>query len=961
MKNQAHPIIVVKRRKAKSHGAAHGSWKIAYADFMTAMMAFFLVMWLISISSPKELIQIAEYFRTPLATAVTGGDRISNSESPIPGGGDDYTQSQGEVNKQPNIEELKKRMEQSRLRKLRGDLDQLIESDPKLRALRPHLKIDLVQEGLRIQIIDSQNRPMFKTGSADVEPYMRDILRAIAPVLNGIPNRISLSGHTDDFPYASGEKGYSNWELSADRANASRRELMVGGLDSGKVLRVVGMAATMRLSDRGPDDAVNRRISLLVLNKQAEQAILHENAESQNEPWKNLRLHHRSVFPQCHQPNRGDSVSMDISDFYQTFFDEADELLADMEQHLLVLQPEAPDAEQLNAIFRAAHSIKGGAGTFGFSVLQETTHLMENLLDEARRGEMQLNTDIINLFLETKDIMQEQLDAYKQSQEPDAASFDYICQALRQLALEAKGETPSAVTRLSVVAKSEPQDEQSRSQSPRRIILSRLKAGEVDLLEEELGHLTTLTDVVKGADSLSAILPGDIAEDDITAVLCFVIEADQITFETVEVSPKISTPPVLKLAAEQAPTGRVEREKTTRSNESTSIRVAVEKVDQLINLVGELVITQSMLAQRSSELDPVNHGDLITSMGQLQRNARDLQESVMSIRMMPMEYVFSRYPRLVRDLAGKLGKQVELTLVGSSTELDKSLIERIIDPLTHLVRNSLDHGIELPEKRLAAGKNSVGNLILSAEHQGGNICIEVTDDGAGLNRERILAKAASQGLTVSENMSDDEVAMLIFAPGFSTAEQVTDVSGRGVGMDVVKRNIQEMGGHVEIQSKQGTGTTIRILLPLTLAILDGMSVRVADEVFILPLNAVMESLQPREADLHPLAGGERVLEVRGEYLPIVELWKVFNVAGAKTEATQGIVVILQSGGRRYALLVDQLIGQHQVVVKNLESNYRKVPGISAATILGDGSVALIVDVSALQAINREQRMANTAA
>ena len=654
-------------------------------------------------------------------------------------------------------------------------------------------------------------------------------------------------------------------------------------------------------------------------------------------------------------------MSMDISDFYQTFFDEADELLADMEQHLLVLQPEAPDAEQLNAIFRAAHSIKGGAGTFGFSVLQETTHLMENLLDEARRGEMQLNTDIINLFLETKDIMQEQLDAYKQSQEPDAASFDYICQALRQLALEAKDETPSAVTRLSVVAKSEPQDEQSRSQSPRRIILSRLKAGEVDLLEEELGHLTTLTDVVKGADSLSAILPGDIAEDDITAVLCFVIEADQITFETVDVSPKISTPPVLKLAAEQAPTGRVEREKTTRSSESTSIRVAVEKVDQLINLVGELVITQSMLAQRSSELDPVNHGDLITSMGQLQRNARDLQESVMSIRMMPMEYVFSRYPRLVRDLAGKLGKQVELTLVGSSTELDKSLIERIIDPLTHLVRNSLDHGIELPEKRLAAGKNSVGNLILSAEHQGGNICIEVTDDGAGLNRERILAKAASQGLTVSENMSDDEVAMLIFAPGFSTAEQVTDVSGRGVGMDVVKRNIQEMGGHVEIQSKQGTGTTIRILLPLTLAILDGMSVRVADEVFILPLNAVLESLQPREADLHPLAGGERVLEVRGEYLPIVELWKVFNVAGAKTEATQGIVVILQSGGRRYALLVDQLIGQHQVVVKNLESNYRKVPGISAATILGDGSVALIVDVSALQAINREQRMANTAA
>ena len=678
-------------------------------------------------------------------------------------------------------------------------------------------------------------------------------------------------------------------------------------------------------------------------------------------------------------------MSMDISDFYQTFFDEADELLADMEQHLLDLVPEAPDSEQLNAIFRAAHSIKGGAGTFGFTILQETTHLMENLLDEARRGEMQLNADIINLFLETKDIMQEQLDAYKSSVEPDADSFEYICQALRQLALEAKGETaPSVVNsaKLSVVDSTAMQEEAvakpelASEESKKRITLSRLKASEVDLLEEELGNLATLTDVVKGSDTLSATLDGNLAEDDIIAVLCFVIEADQIEFETVSAAPvaaeaeevavvtgpqPVAVAPAVKATASEAPHSRAEREKPARASESTSIRVAVEKVDQLINLVGELVITQSMLAQRSNELDPVNHGDLITSMGQLQRNARDLQESVMSIRMMPMEYVFSRFPRLVRDLAGKLGKQVELTQVGSSTELDKSLIERIIDPLTHLVRNSLDHGIELPEKRLESGKSPIGNLTLSAEHQGGNICIEVTDDGAGLNRERILAKAISQGMPIHENMSDDEVGMLIFAPGFSTAEQVTDVSGRGVGMDVVKRNIQEMGGHVEIQSKQGQGTTIRILLPLTLAILDGMSVRVADEVFILPLNAVMELLQPREEDLHPLAGGERVLEVRGEYLPLVELWKVFEVEGAKTEATQGIVVILQSAGRRYALLVDQLIGQHQVVVKNLESNYRKVPGISAATILGDGSVALIVDVSALQGLNREQRVAITAA
>jgi two-component system chemotaxis sensor kinase CheA len=672
---------------------------------------------------------------------------------------------------------------------------------------------------------------------------------------------------------------------------------------------------------------------------------------------------------------------MDISDFYQTFFDEADELLADMEQHLLDLVPEAPDSEQLNAIFRAAHSIKGGAGTFGFTILQETTHLMENLLDEARRGEMQLNTDIINLFLETKDIMQEQLDAYKSSAEPDAASFEYICNALRQLALEAKGDVVAAVpaAKLSVVDAIAAQDAAPVADRPAklRVVLSRLKESEVNLLEEELGNLATLSNVVKGKDSLAATLDDGISQDDIVAVLCFVIEADQIAFETETAAADVpvaveevveaaapavvtATPALKAVPKDNAAPARGEKP-AARSSESTSIRVAVEKVDQLINLVGELVITQSMLAQRSNELDPVTHGDLITSMGQLQRNARDLQESVMSIRMMPMEYVFSRFPRLVRDLASKLNKQIELTLMGSSTELDKSLIERIIDPLTHLVRNSLDHGIELPENRVAAGKSPVGNLILSAEHQGGNICIEVTDDGAGLNRERILAKAISQGMAVNENMTDEEVGMLIFAPGFSTAEQVTDVSGRGVGMDVVKRNIQEMGGHVEIQSKQGSGTTIRILLPLTLAILDGMSVKVADEVFILPLNAVMESLQPREEDLHPLAGGERVLEVRGEYLPLVELWKVFEVDGAKTEATQGIVVILQSAGRRYALLVDQLIGQHQVVVKNLESNYRKVPGISAATILGDGSVALIVDVSALQGLNREQRVAYTAA
>ncbi|MFS7308244.1 chemotaxis protein CheA [Rahnella inusitata] len=673
-------------------------------------------------------------------------------------------------------------------------------------------------------------------------------------------------------------------------------------------------------------------------------------------------------------------MSMDITDFYQTFFDEADELLADMEQHLLLLDPDAPDVEQLNAIFRAAHSIKGGAATFGFTVLQETTHLLENLLDGARRAEMSLSTDIINLFLETKDIMQEQLDAYKSSRDPDADSFEYICAALRQLALEVQQAREPAAD-LHVVTDESAQTVAAPAapvagKGGMRVRLSGLKPQEVPVMLEELGNLGDIVDPVQTEDSVEATLVTTVTEDDIIAVLCFVLEPEQISFtqatapaaaEPVAAVPVAVAAPVVPAAPRPAPVltavpdSEPPKPRAPKAPESTSIRVAVEKVDQLINLVGELVITQSMLAQRSDLLDPVAHSDLLNSMGQLERNARDLQESVMSIRMMPMEYVFSRFPRLVRDLASKLNKQIELTLLGSSTELDKSLIERIIDPLTHLVRNSLDHGVETPDVRIANGKPATGNLTLSAEHQGGNICIEVVDDGAGLNRERIIAKALSQGMNVSESMSDEDVGMLIFAPGFSTAEKVTDVSGRGVGMDVVKRNIQEMGGHVEIHSQQGKGTTIRILLPLTLAILDGMSVKVGKEVFILPLNAVMESLQPLAEDLHPLAGGERVLQVRGEYLPLVELYNVFEVEAAKTEATQGIVVILQSAGRRYALLVDQLIGQHQVVVKNLESNYRKVPGISAATILGDGSVALIVDVSALQALNRDKRATGASA
>jgi two-component system chemotaxis sensor kinase CheA len=385
----------------------------------------------------------------------------------------------------------------------------------------------------------------------------------------------------------------------------------------------------------------------------------------------------------------------------------------------------------------------------------------------------------------------------------------------------------------------------------------------------------------------------------------------------------------------------------------SSIRVSIEKVDELMNLVGELVITHAMIEQRAGGLDPKLHERLLTSIGQLTRNTRDLQDAVMSIRMMPMDHVFSRFPRMVRDLAQKLGKKVEFATYGASTELDKGLIERIVDPLTHLIRNSIDHGIETPQARLAAGKDETGKLSLSARHQGGNIMIEVSDDGGGLNRQKILAKARQQDPAISDLLPDAEVWDLIFMPGFSTAETITDISGRGVGMDVVKKNIETMGGNVDIRSAHGFGTTVSISLPLTLAIMDGMSIKVGQEIYILPLGYVIESLRPEADSIKEISGQGRVVRIRGEYLPLIPLYQIFGIEPRTTDPTQGMVVILESDGKVAALFVDDLVGQHQVVVKNLESNYRKVMGISGATILGDGGVSLIIDVAALLRSSRQ--------
>lgn len=680
------------------------------------------------------------------------------------------------------------------------------------------------------------------------------------------------------------------------------------------------------------------------------------------------------------------SSGVDLSQFYDTFFDEADELLADMERLLLELDIDDPDGDRLNAIFRAAHSIKGGAATFGtFGHLANTTHLLENLLDFIRDGEMALNQSLIDLFLESKDILSDQVLAYRSEQEPDAEVYERICAQLSAITdAHLKGEdTAKAATAPVDVPTAAPAPVAADSKTALRLTVANASDKDLAVLREEMTLMGDILHEEKEGSTLSLWLDTTVSAADIEAVCCFVVNADQLTLEheplpgqqpvvaqapapdpEPEPEPVIEPAPAPEPVVEPAVTKKKAARPANSSSgraESTTLRVDVEKIDQIINLVGELVITQAMLVQTASTLDPVIHDRLLNGIEQLERNARDLQESVMSIRMMPMEYVFSRFPRVVRENAARMHKEIRLVTKGAATELDKSLIERIIDPLTHLVRNSIDHGIEMPEKREAVGKDPEGTLTLSAQHQGGHIVIEVKDDGGGLNRERILKKAMANGLTTNENLPDEELWQLLFAPGFSTAEEVTAISGRGVGMDVVRRNIQSMGGHVQMSSREGLGTTTRIVLPLTLAILDGMSVQVGEEIFILPLSHVTESMQPTEEQMRSMTVEDHVMYVRGEYLPVIALGEVFSVEGYEKDLKKAIAVVLQAEDMRFALIVDHLIGQHQVVVKNLEANYRKIPGISAATILGDGSVALIVDVFALHRVTRERSPSMVAA
>ena len=644
-------------------------------------------------------------------------------------------------------------------------------------------------------------------------------------------------------------------------------------------------------------------------------------------------------------------MNIDMRRFHATFFEESREGLEAMEGGLLALEQGSRDGELVNSIFRAAHSIKGGSATFGFDNVAALTHVLETLLDELRSGVRSVSSADIDAMLASVDVLRALLAEAEHGHPADAAATAAVHAQLTAVVagngavVEVAATTPATDPAQGWQIDFAPSPSLFMSgNDPLRIL-------------RELEHLAPL-DVscridrlpdFRQMDPLEAYLAWDLAvlgavpRADVEEAFAWVVDDCELDIRPRAPASAASLP--IGIEQDVAQSASSAKSGSTSDAAESSIRVSVDKVDGLINLVGELVITQAMLKQVSSLLDPVQCERLFAGLDLLERNTRDLQEAVIGVRMLPVDAVFRRFPRLVRDLSARLGKQVRLRMVGESTELDKGLIERIADPLVHLVRNSIDHGLEMPQARLDAGKDATGTITLAASHQGGHIVIEVSDDGRGFDRERILAKALEKGLPVPENPTDAQVWDLIFQAGFSTAEAVTDLSGRGVGMDVVRRNIQGMGGEVQLESVSGKGTSVMIRLPLTLAILDGMTVAVGDETLVLPLSYVLEALQPKAEDIRTMAGEGRVLRVRGEYLPLVSLNQHYRYDAERAE--EPLVVVVESDGQKLALEVDELLGQQQVVVKNLENNYRRIEGVSGATIMGDGRVALIVDVGGL--------------
>lgn len=652
-------------------------------------------------------------------------------------------------------------------------------------------------------------------------------------------------------------------------------------------------------------------------------------------------------------------MSMDLQRFHATFFEESREGLDAMEAGLLALESGQQDPEIINSVFRAAHSIKGGAGTFGFDAIAALTHVLETLLDELRAGKRVLEAAAVDAMLSSVDVLRALLREAEHGQPADPQA---VAAVKARLEAVLSGQAPSAAAPTAAKVDDTPEAWQIGFVPAPSLFMS---GNDPLRIIRELEHLGSLQVAARlerlpGFDQLDPLeahlawdlgLVGKVPRSKIEDTFAWVVDDCELDIRpaappSLATSAPAAAAPAAPVAAPAAPAAAAAPAAPAATSEAeTSIRVAVEKVDALINLVGELVITQAMLKQVSHALDPVHAEQLFAGLDLLERNTRDLQEAVIGVRMLPVDAVFRRFPRLVRDLSSRLGKHVRLRTIGEGTELDKGLIEKIADPLVHLVRNSIDHGLEMPDVRRDAGKDETGTITLAASHQGGHIVIEVSDDGRGLNRDKILAKALERGLAVPDNPTDAQVWDLIFQPGFSTADAVTDLSGRGVGMDVVRRNIQALGGEVQLESRAGNGTRVLIRLPLTLAILDGMTVAVAGETVILPLAYVLEALQPQPEDVRSMAGEGRVLRVRGEYLPILSLSEYYGFGRRTTD--DSLVVVVEGDGQKIALEVDELVGQQQVVVKNIENNYRRISGVSGATILGDGRVALIVDIGGL--------------
>jgi len=665
-------------------------------------------------------------------------------------------------------------------------------------------------------------------------------------------------------------------------------------------------------------------------------------------------------------------MSIDLTQFQQTFFEESMEGLDDMEANLLQLEVGAVDNEQINSIFRAAHSIKGGSATFGFDQIAGFTHVLETLLDEMREGQRDVTTDAVDVLLQSVDILRSMINAIQNSSTYDEARAEDIQSRLESILHG--GEQASEVTSVTVTTK----DNSTQgigwniSFTPHA---SMMQTGNDTVrifreLEEygELKVVVNTNDVPKFSEyipedsylSWQLTLLTEVDKTVIDDVFAWVEDECDLNIEAIvdekNTTVTTSSPEPLSTLQSTSPgqnstsavtSASETRATSSKATESASIRVGIDKVDALINMVGELVITQSMLNQfaESEEVTTAQIEQLKNGLGQLERNTRELQESVMSIRMLPISFIFSRFPRMVHDLSNKLDKQVELVMSGEGTELDKTVMEKIGDPMVHLVRNAIDHGIENPDQRAEKGKPAIGKVNLNAYHQGGNIVIEIKDDGAGLDKDRLLSKAREKGLVrEDESLSEEQIYQLIFNPGFSTASVVSDVSGRGVGMDVVKKNIISLGGSIDIESKLGIGTTFRVRLPLTLAILDGQTVKVGDEVYIIPLVSIMESIQIKQDMVRQVGGDMEVFKLRDEYLPIIRLHQVFEINRAVEEFENGLLVVVEGSGQRVGLFVDELLGQQQVVIKSLDTNFKKMAGISGATILGDGSVAIIIDI-----------------